>query len=87
MTNVAYYLPLALAKKVSVSYFPRFSMKMDYLKNCLNAYREFLSRKFDIIHFNVTPGFTKKKLSTSEICKSWASSHGSKYSWNTPVRT
>ena len=58
MSNVAYYLPKALAKKVNVTYFPRFTPKKSYPVNLLNVYRKFVMKEYDIIHFNVPPIWT-----------------------------
>ena len=55
VSNVAYHLTKALAKKVNMTYFPPFMPKKTYLINFLNVYRKFLMKEFDIIHFNIVP--------------------------------
>ena len=55
VSNVAYHLTKALAKKANVTYFLRFRPKKDYLTNLLNVYRKFLMKEFDIMHFNIAP--------------------------------
>jgi len=54
VTNVAYYLSRAIAKKANLTYFPQFGSKKGAL-NLLNVYREYILRKFDIVHFNIVP--------------------------------
>jgi glycosyltransferase involved in cell wall biosynthesis len=52
--NVAYYLTKALEKKVNLTYFPG-RISYSYPVNLLHVYSAFLKRKFNIIHFNVSP--------------------------------
>jgi D-inositol-3-phosphate glycosyltransferase len=53
--NVARYLVRALAKKIRVTYFPRFTPRKAYLVDLLSVYRRFLVDEFEVIHFNVVP--------------------------------
>ena len=55
-TNVAYFLTKALAKRVNLTYFPRVA-DLRYPLDLLRVYRDFLDKKFNVVHFNVTPSF------------------------------
>ncbi len=62
VANVAYYLPRTLAKKeVDVTYYPRIKSNRSAFKlirsvfNLINVNRKFLSKEFNIIHFNYVP--------------------------------
>jgi glycosyltransferase involved in cell wall biosynthesis len=57
VTNVAYNLPKALAKKIGVTYFPAFVPERSYAVSLLNVFRSLAMKDFDILHFNVTPGW------------------------------
>jgi len=54
VTNVACYLSRAIAKKANLTYFPQFSSRKGAL-SLFNVYREYVLRKFDIVHFNIVP--------------------------------
>ena len=58
VTNVAYNLPRALAKRIRVTYFPSFIPRRSYAVSRLNVLRSLALKDFDIVHFNVTPGWT-----------------------------
>jgi glycosyltransferase involved in cell wall biosynthesis len=55
VSNVAYHLPRALAKKVDLTYFPAFKLKKGYIADLLNVYKKFFMKEFDVLHFNVVP--------------------------------
>lgn len=55
VSNVAYYLPKALAKRVEITYFPLFRSKKRYLENLLSLYGKFVRKEFEVIHFNYGP--------------------------------
>jgi glycosyltransferase involved in cell wall biosynthesis len=58
VTNVAYNLPMALAKRIRVTYFPSFIPRRSYAVRRLNVFRSLAVKDFDIVHFNVTPSWT-----------------------------
>jgi glycosyltransferase involved in cell wall biosynthesis len=58
VTNVAYNLPRALAKRIRVTYFPTFVPRRSYTVNRLNVFRSLTMKDFAIVHFNVTPSWT-----------------------------
>ena len=53
--NVAFYLPKALAKKLSITYFPHSEFKLNYLKKLTHVYARFAMKDFDVLHFNYVP--------------------------------
>jgi glycosyltransferase involved in cell wall biosynthesis len=55
VSNVAYQLVKALAKKVDVIYFPAFKLKKGYITDLLNIYKRFIRGEFDVLHFNIVP--------------------------------
>ena len=57
VSNVAYYLPKSLSKKVNLTYFPYFMPKESYMLNILNIYAKFVKKEFGIIHFNLVPSW------------------------------
>jgi glycosyltransferase involved in cell wall biosynthesis len=57
VNNVAYYLPMALRKKASVTYLPGIRSKDDFLKIYFNVLDQFVKKKIDIIHFNTNPSW------------------------------
>ena len=69
VSNVAYYLTKALAKKVNITYFPRFAPKKGYLINFFNVHRNFVMKEFDIIHFNVVPTWINRSSMLLKFAK------------------
>jgi glycosyltransferase involved in cell wall biosynthesis len=57
VTNVAYNLPKALARRVQVTYFPAFIPERSYVVNRLKVFRSLAMKDFDIVHFNVVPNW------------------------------
>lgn len=57
VSNVAYYLPQALRKKVNVTYLSGIKSNKDYPEIYFNVLRQFVKKGFDIIHFNTNPTF------------------------------
>jgi glycosyltransferase involved in cell wall biosynthesis len=57
VSNVAHSLTKSISKKVDLSYFPHFAPQKCYLSNSFHIYRTFLTRGFDILHFNVAPSW------------------------------
>jgi glycosyltransferase involved in cell wall biosynthesis len=55
VSNVAYYLPKALAKEVNVTYFPKFELEKNYLIGLSDVFKKFVTRKFDILHYIFAP--------------------------------
>lgn len=55
VSNVAYYLPKALSKRVKVTYYPRFLPEKRCLTNFFKVYRDFAMNEYDVIHFNSVP--------------------------------
>ncbi len=55
VANVAYYLPLALSKKIGVTYLSGIKSNKDFLELYLNVFSQFIKKDFDVIHFNTTP--------------------------------
>jgi glycosyltransferase involved in cell wall biosynthesis len=81
VTNVAYSLSTALAKKVSVTYFPVYAPNIRYITNLLKIFRGFSLRDFDVVHFNMTPGWTQggyilSKFATMSHASTTISVHG-----------
>lgn len=61
VTNVAYNLPMALAKKVLITYYPTYSppvvSRRKFATNVLNSYMRLVIKDFDFIHFCYGPGW------------------------------
>lgn len=55
VNNVAYYLTKALKKKISVTYLPEIRSNQDSIGIYFNVFSQFVKKKFDIIHFNISP--------------------------------
>jgi glycosyltransferase involved in cell wall biosynthesis len=55
VSSVAYYLPKALRKKVDITYLRGISSNNDFPKMYFKVGSQFISAKFDIIHFNSDP--------------------------------
>lgn len=55
--KVAYYLPRALRKKVSVTYLRGIKSTKNYPEIYFNVFSQFVKKEFDIIHFNANPAW------------------------------
>lgn len=51
--NVAYYLTEELLKKINLTRFPDFNHR--YFIEVMKVHQKFMTRKFDIVHFNIAP--------------------------------
>jgi len=69
VSNVAYYLGKALAKKVNLTYFPRFMPKKSYVNNFFNVQKRFVTKEFDLVHFNVVPNWINGSFVLLKIAK------------------
>ncbi len=65
-SNVAYYLPRALEKKVNLTCFPG-GIGYDFAFKLIRVYKEFLERKFNIIQFNIHPSIIQYSLTSRWI--------------------
>jgi len=55
--KVAYYLPAALRKKVSVTYLRGIRSNKDFPAIYFNVFSQFVKKEFDIFHFNADPAW------------------------------
>jgi glycosyltransferase involved in cell wall biosynthesis len=55
VSNVAYYLPHALRKKLNVTYLREIKANRDFLETYFNIFNQFVKKEFDIIHYNTNP--------------------------------
>jgi glycosyltransferase involved in cell wall biosynthesis len=72
VAEVAYNLPKALAKKIGVTYFPAFVRGRSYAASLLARARVFRSlalKDFDIVHFNVIPGWINGRYMLFKFAK------------------
>jgi glycosyltransferase involved in cell wall biosynthesis len=55
--GVAFYLSKALAKRISLTYYPRFAAapRIRFLKNLFNVCERFATQGFDVFHLNYVP--------------------------------
>jgi glycosyltransferase involved in cell wall biosynthesis len=55
--GVAFYLSKALAKRISLTYYPRFAAapKIRYLETLFNVCERFVTQRFDVFHLNYVP--------------------------------
>ena len=55
VNKVAYYLPMALSKKVKVTYLRGISSNRDFPQIYFNVLRQFIKKEFSVIHFGANP--------------------------------
>lgn len=77
--NVAHYLTEALIKKIHLTRFPNFSSPTNLMK----IYNKFLTREFNIVHFNTAPSiiyyyFTTRWVDGNYLLLKYAKNMGSK---------
>lgn len=69
VTNVAENLTKALAKKVSITYYPNFESKSDYLTSLLKIFRSLTISDYDVVHLNRTPSWLEGAYGLLKLAK------------------